>query len=911
MMAAEATTRLRGVLLALAALLGALGSACQPTPSPRPDPAPIAAPAPAAAPDAASGEAYIRWLVEHSMLHQAELGARRYSGQGQLWQHPYAVPQPRAASALASVWFTAYPPSQITGPGESVLESLGDPELWRVFRDIGISGMHTGPMKRAGGLRGREYTPTVDGNFDRIGSEIDPAFGTEAQYQAMVRHAGDNGSVLIGDVIPGHSGKGPDFRLAERRYGDYPGLYHMVEIRSTDWNLLPAVPAGKDSINLGPVAVDALKARGYIVGQLPRTIFYERGVKEADWSATDVVVGADGKSRRWVYLHYFKEGQPSFNWLDPTFAAPRLVAGDAIHSLATLGERILRLDANGFLGIEVGPSNGRAWSEGHPLSVTANQLIAGLVRKLGGFTFQELNLTFEDIQAMSHGGADLSYDFVTRPAYQHALVTGDAEFLRLILSLQKTYQIDPAGLIHALQNHDELTLELVHFWTRHKDATFTFRGKTMKGGELREIIRAEMHGRLLGAAAPYNLEAANGVSCTTATVIAAGLGIRDVSRLTDAERRDIERAHLMLAMYNAMQPGVFALSGWDLVGALTLPAESVKTLLADGDTRWINRGAYDLLGHGSGAPTSSAGLPRAPALYGALPEQLQRAGSFAWQLKSLLRVRAEYRINESEQVDVPAVKARGLLVMVHRLAAGKGTQVTAINFGRTAVRETVAIKTAPPAGSVRDLLADKALGPLGADAHQIPILWLAAPLTGLLVQPVIGHMSDRTWNRLGRRRPYFLVGALLASFALVAMPNSPGLWMAAGLLWVLDASINISMEPFRAFVADLLPPGQRTRGFSMQALFIGLGAVIASMLPWLLSNVFPVGGDGGAHNIPLAVTFAFYIGAVVFLAAVVWTVVTTREHPPDDMKAFKRMQAEKGGIVAGAFEILHDVIAMP
>jgi trehalose synthase len=229
-----------------------------------------------------------------------------------------------------------------------------------------------------------------------------------------------------------------------------------------------------------------------------------------------------------------------------------------------------------------------------------------------------------------------------------------------------------------------------------------------------------MRGRLFGTTAPYNLEAANGVSCTTATVIAAALGIRDVSRLTDAERRDIQRAHLMLAMYNAMQPGVFALSGWDLVGALTLPAESVKTLLADGDTRWINRGGYDLLGHGSGAPRSGAGLPRAPALYGTLPEQLQRAGSFAWQLKNLLRVRAEYRINESEQVDVPAVKARGLLVMVHRLAAGKGTQVTAINFGRTAVRETVAIKTAPPAGSVRDLLADKALGPLGAGG-QLPL----------------------------------------------------------------------------------------------------------------------------------------------------------------------------------------------
>ena len=178
-MALEATTRLRGVLLALAALAGALGPACQPAPPARPAAPPSATPAPGPpAPDAVSGEAYIRWLVERSMLHQAELAARRYSGQGELWQHPYALPQPRAASALASVWFTAYPPSQITGPGESVLQSLGDPELWRVFRDIGIGGMHTGPMKRAGGIRGREYTPTVDGNFDRISSEIDPAFGT-------------------------------------------------------------------------------------------------------------------------------------------------------------------------------------------------------------------------------------------------------------------------------------------------------------------------------------------------------------------------------------------------------------------------------------------------------------------------------------------------------------------------------------------------------------------------------------------------------------------------------------------------------------------------------------------------------------------------------------------------------------
>src|SRR5215467_4988362 len=607
-------SRRRHFILGLAALLGVLGPGCQSAPpsgvlppTPPRSAAPTPAPQSAAAEEAKAEEAkYIRWLVEHSMLHQAEVAGRRYAGQGQLWQHPYAAPQPRAASALASVWFTAYPAAQITRPGESVLRSLGDPELWRLFHEMGITAVHTGPMKRAGGIRGYEFTPTVDGNFDRISTEIDPTFGTEEDYVSMVRQARDHGAVIIGDIIPGHSGKGADFRLAERHYGDYPGLYHMVEIAEKDWHVLPAVPAGKDSVNLEPAVVDQLKARGYIVGQLPRTIFFEKGVKETDWSATAAVGGVDGTTRRWVYLHYFKEGQPTFNWLDPTFAAPRLVAGDAINSLATLGERMLRLDANGFLGIEVGPDNGRAWSEGHPLSVTANQLIAGLVRKLGGFTFQELNLTLEDIRAMSHGGPDLSYDFISRPAYQHALVTGDASFLRLMLGLQRTYQIDPASLIHALQNHDELTLELVHFWTKHRDTTFTFRGKRVKGSALRDTIRAEMHGRLMGPAAPYNLKASNGISCTTVTVAAAALGMRDLGQLTDAQRHDIQRAHLLLALFNAMQPGVFALSGWDLVGALTLPADSVSSLIADGDTRWINRGSYDLLGANPSAARSSA-----------------------------------------------------------------------------------------------------------------------------------------------------------------------------------------------------------------------------------------------------------------------------------------------------------------
>jgi len=200
---------------------------------------------------------------------------------------------------------------------------------------------------------------------------------------------------------------------------------------------------------------------------------------------------------------------------------------------------------------------------------------------------------------------------------------------------------------------------------------------------------------------------------------------------------------------------------------------------------------------------------------------------------------------------------------------------------------------------------------LGAEESQLPILWLAAPVTGLIVQPIIGYMSDRTWNRLGRRRPYFLVGALLASTALVFMPNSSTLWMAAGLLWILDASINISMEPFRAFVADKLPEEQRKQGFAVQSLFIGLGAVLASAMPFVLTNWFGVAGTASEGQIPPAVHYAFYTGAAAFILAVLWTIISTPEYPPEDMAAFERMKAEHRGVGGFVREFIHGLKTMP
>ncbi len=200
---------------------------------------------------------------------------------------------------------------------------------------------------------------------------------------------------------------------------------------------------------------------------------------------------------------------------------------------------------------------------------------------------------------------------------------------------------------------------------------------------------------------------------------------------------------------------------------------------------------------------------------------------------------------------------------------------------------------------------------LGANKDDIPILWIAAPLTGLLVQPIIGYLSDRTWHPYwGRRRPYFFIGAILATIALFIMPNSPSLWIAGSMLWILDASINISMEPFRAFVGDKLPPEQRTSGFAMQSFFIGIGSVIAALLPWVFTNWFGVANTAAAGKIPDSVKWSFYLGGFAFLSAVLYTVFTTKEFPPESIEKF-RAENKKTTFLEGVKETFGGIFKMP
>jgi trehalose synthase len=667
-----------------------------------------------------SNPAYVAWLRHESMLGDANVIATQFSGRGSMFQNPFARPDPRTAIQTASVWFTAYPISVLGRPGHSFLSTLGDPELWKVFQRIGIQGLHTGPVKRAGGIRGWSPTPSVDGHFDRISTQIDPAFGTEAEFRTMCGVAGEHGGTIIDDLVPGHTGKGADFRLAEMNVGEYPGIYHMVEIDPSDWHLLPEVPLGRDSTNIGLETEDQLGKAGYIIGKLQRVIFHQPGVKDTNWSTTAPVTGPDGVERRWVYLHYFKQGQPTINWLDPTFAGVRMVIGDALHSLSDLGSGALRLDANGFLGVEKSAVGLPAWSEGHPLSDAANQLIASMVRKVGGFTFQELNLTIDDIKVTSEAGTDLSYDFINRPAYHHALAMADTEFLRLTLNASLTLGVNPVQLVHALQNHDELTYELVHFTTVHKEDLYVYHGEEITGEYLAHTIRQDLCDRLTGESAPYNLIfTTNGIASTTGTVIAAALGYTRIDNLTEEQIHRIRQAHLLLAMFNSLQPGVFSISGWDLLGMLTIDPDEIAPLLETGDTRWIHRSTYDLMGFNQ-SEQPAMGMPEAVSMYGPLPEQLKDPDSFVSQLRRILALRRRYGIATSTQVDVPEVSNKAMLVMVHQLSHPGKHQVTVLNFSADEIVGTVNSAHLAPGSVVVDMFTDQVLGEVD-DLHSFSI----------------------------------------------------------------------------------------------------------------------------------------------------------------------------------------------
>jgi trehalose synthase len=639
---------------------------------------------------------YVNFLEQNSMLFQADQEADNISGMGVQWRADYGQPKPLQLVQQASVWLLYYPGSVIAKPGASVIGTWADPQFWSSAHDVGVQLLHTDPVERAGGLNGRTFTPTIDGWFDRISLDIAPELGTENDFKQMVSNAGQQGAIIGHDLVPLHTGLGADFRLAELAYKDYPGMYDIVEIAQQDWGLLPAVndPSGHELVPKD--AAVQLKQKGYIPGLIHSADADPQAGTWSGWSATPEIVGVDGKKRRWVYLHVFKPAQPAFNWLDPSYAARRAQYGDTGRNLVDRGVKVLRLDADTFLGLEPQPNSTDASDYLTPQATVSTEDIAFSIRKLGGFSFQEFAAPLAQFKTFAANGPDLSYDFFTRAEVLAPLMTGDALPLRLAHHFLLDAGVQAGTLIHDLQNHDEITFQLFELGS-HDD--FDFEGQHLNGKQLKEQILGQMRSKVAGNAAPYNMlyrPAQDGVATTFAGFIAPALGVADPYHATADQLALIQRGHILVAHANAMQPGVFALSAWDLVGALPIAASSVpNNLTAGGDWRWINRGAVDLIGANPNASKSSFGLPKATALYGSVPDQLKSPNSFASQITRMLAARKQYRIPEGQMLAVPPVSDRAVCVIVMKLPDSK-LAVTALNYGRGKTMVPLDLKQVPP-----------------------------------------------------------------------------------------------------------------------------------------------------------------------------------------------------------------------
>jgi maltose alpha-D-glucosyltransferase/alpha-amylase len=629
------------------------------------------------------GPEYIKWLEERSMLFQSDKLDERISGEGVQWREDYGRPEPDTLVQAASVWLLYYPGSVIPSPGKSVIGTWAEPQFWAANRDVGIDLLHTNPTQRAGGVKGREFTPTIDGWFDRIGLDTAPELGTEEDFSRMVDNARQEGAIIAGDLVPLHTGLGPDFRLAERGYGDYDGMYNMVRIDQKDWGLLPRVDDPFGTAHVSKEAAVELKKKGYIPGIIDSADADPEANTWSGWSATPEVKGADGQPRRSVYLHVFKPAQPSLNWLDPTYAARRVQFGDTARNILDRGVRVLRLDADTFLGLEPRKDTEMAAHYLTPLANTSTTDIAFMARKMGGWSYQEFAAPLAQLKRFAPNGPDLSYDFFTRAEALYPLINGDVLPLRLAHHFLLQAGVQAGTLIHDLQNHDEITFQLFELGA-HND--FRFEGRMLNGKKLKEKILDTMRTSTAGDAAPYNLlyrPEKDGLATTFAGFIAPALGIRDPYNATPEEVALIRRGHLLVAHANAMIPGVFALSAWDILGALPIPLDSIPNeLTRGGDYRWVNRGGLDLMGTNPQADKSAFGLPRAKALYGTLPEQLKSPDSFASQLKRMLEARKKYRIHQAKVLAVPAVSDPAVCLLVMELPERTGLAVTALNYGR-------------------------------------------------------------------------------------------------------------------------------------------------------------------------------------------------------------------------------------
>ncbi len=675
--------------------------------------------------------------IPHSMLFQSDNYSTDLIGNTAQWNGPYMTPEPKQMTQQAGEFLTIYPRSYLTPEGQNVFQALADEDLWNALEQIGITLMHPVAFEQAGSVVGDQLQHSVDGGFDRISEIPEPRLGKTEDVQNLVDVARNHNAVVAGDIIPLHLGAGYDFRLAEMKYEDYAGAFDMIEVPNDMWDILPAV---EDQWGFHVMLNDEIAPfieNGLIPGRYDVLLGREATTDWSGWCSTSPILGVDGITRRWLYAFMFKPEQPAMNWMDLTYNARKIHAGDMARHIESYGTIINRLDAVPFLGLEPQYDNPTMKIYTTPVAISGTEDLAFVARKLGGWTWVELNAPSDDYKLYMENGPDVGYDFFTRAETMAPLITGDARALRVAHRQVLQAGLDYSRMIHALQNHDEIAYQLINL--RSQDQV-QYGDETLSGAALADQLLNQMQENIAPPAAPYNAlyrPSQNGIAATYPSYIAPALGFNPYTA-TPEQVETIKDAHLMLAVVNAMQPGIFALSQWDLVGALPVDRGLIQARIDEGDMRWLNRGAVDLMGT-SEQVLSAFGIPEAQNLYGPIPDQLRDPNSFVSRVANIISARKSYNISDATAVASPDVEPNSVWALLMRLSDEVGgVAVTATNYSQEPADVTVDLaplvegSAGIPQATPHEIISDTDMGTLDGTM----LTFTLEPLSGATI--VIG-----------------------------------------------------------------------------------------------------------------------------------------------------------------------------
>ncbi len=617
---------------------------------------------------------YIHYLEKQSLLGASYEAARIVSGSGLAWQRPASPPSPEGVLHEADSWLYVHPLSLVTTRDLPVFGQLGSPDLGRLLERSALKGLYIAPTSGSGRLWAYDRNAGPEGE-DSVQFGFSEAVGGEKEYNRLLQASLDAHRLLGMDILPAATGQGPDFFLAARNVRSYPGLYCMVEVPQAAWRLLPDVPNQWSGAALEQNRVLELAELGLLPPAMASDspAFLLHGEKAGGWAATGAIIGIDGLPRRWAYRFHGDPTRPVLHWEDPSQAARQVLSAGIIHNVGLRGSALAGIRLEGLYGLEAAAPT-RVGAQGAP-GIEAAVSLGREIRRYGGWSWLRDPLPLSVLEPLLREGPDFLTDSITSPAAEHALLTGDTALLRFMMDAALSRGVDSRRLAHAMPAYDGIPYHLpflADLATRASTPEMArqaaaLREKTLR--ELREILEASCR---VGPKGVDPLPLSGGTLYTTSAGLAAlALGAGNAEAVTREMLPMIRRGHLLLAFFKAMQPGLFLVSGQDLVGTLPLSWWDMADSSRDWDVSLACRGAYSLVKSGAALPATARGIPRAKTVYPAPDAQMQDRDSFLVSLSRMLALRSRLAVARGALYGRFSVSHGGSLAFAVLLPPGK------------------------------------------------------------------------------------------------------------------------------------------------------------------------------------------------------------------------------------------------